>query len=168
MTIGEVQKVLQNLLREGVPIRNTSVILEALGDQAGVTRDPNMLTEYARSALARVISRQYRGSGGEIVVATVDPEIEEGIARLMEASPDTGMLGPDRNFSQTVVSQVAQMAEKMAAGGHQPIVLTRPGVRVYLKRIIERVLPNVVVLSYSEISDDEKVRSVGMVSLGED
>ncbi|HXL04574.1 MAG TPA: flagellar biosynthesis protein FlhA [Bacillota bacterium] len=167
MTIGEVQKVLQNLLREGVPIRNISRILETLGDYAGVTRDPDILTEYARSSLARVISSRYRGPDGEIVVATVDPEIEERIAKLMEAGPDTRMTGQDANFTQAVVSKVADMAGKMAGSGHQPIILTRPGVRFYLKRMIERVLPNVVVLSYSEITDDEKVRSVGMVSLSE-
>jgi flagellar biosynthesis protein FlhA len=167
MTIGEVQKVLQNLLREGVPIRNTSQILEALGDYAGVTRDPDMLTEYARSALARVISKKHRGPGGEIVVATMDPGIEEQIARLLEASPDTRIPGLDPSFTQAVISGVAGMAQRMAGGGHQPIILTRPGVRFYLKRMIERVLPNVVVLSYSEITDDEKVRSVGMVSLSE-
>lgn len=167
MSIGEVQKVLQNLLREGVPIRNTSAILEALGDYAGTTRDLNMLTEYARSALARVISKMHRGPDGQIVVATLDPRIEEQIAQFIEASPDTKTPGLNLDFSQAVVSQVANMAEKMAGSGHQPIILTRPGVRFYLKRMIERALPNVVVLSYSEITDDEKVRSVGMVSLSE-
>lgn len=167
MTIGEVQRVLQNLLREGVSIRNISLILEALGDYAGKTRDPEMLTEYARASLARVISRQYRNPNGEIVVATVDPGIEERIIQLIEESRDTGISGSDFDFSQAVVSGVAGMAKKMAMDGYQPIILTRPGVRFYLKRTIERVLPNVVVLSYSEITDDEKVRSVGMVSLSE-
>ena len=117
MTIGEVQRVLQNLLREGVSIRNTSMILEALGDYAGKTRDPDILTEYARASLARVISRQYRSPNGEIVVATVDPAIEEKIARLIEVSRDTGMTGSDLDFSQAVVSGVAGMAEKMAREG---------------------------------------------------
>lgn len=168
MTIGEVQRVLQNLLREGVSIRNTASILESLGDHARETRELDMLTEYARSALVREISRHYRNPDGEIVVATVDPVLEEKIAGLIGVSREAKASGLDFDFSQRVVGAVATMAERMAREGYQPVILTRPGVRFYLKRMIERVLSNVVVLSYSEIADDEKVRSVGMVSLNED
>lgn len=168
MTIGEVQRVLQNLLREGVSIRNTASILESLGDHARETRELDMLTEYARSALAREISRHYRNPDGEVVVATVDPVLEEKIAGLIGVSREAKASGLDFDFSQRVVGAVATMAERMAREGYQPVILTRPGVRFYLKRMIERVLSNVVVLSYSEIADDEKVRSVGMVSLNED
>lgn len=168
MTIGEVQRVLQNLLREGVSIRDTASILESLGDHARETRELDMLTEYARSALAREISRHYRNPDGEIVVATVDPVLEEKIAGLIGVSREAKASGLDFDFSQRVVGAVATMAERMAREGYQPVILTRPGVRFYLKRMIERVLSNVVVLSYSEIADDEKVRSVGMVSLNED
>ncbi|NLS45382.1 MAG: flagellar biosynthesis protein FlhA [Firmicutes bacterium] len=167
MTIGEVQKILQNLLREGVPIRNISVILETLADYAGTTRDLIMLTEYTRSALARVISNLYKGTDGEIIVATVDPRIEEKISQLLEKANNTGLPGLDHEYSQAIIEAVAGVAEKMAEKGHQPVVLTRFGVRFYLKRIIEQVLPNVTVLSYSEIVEGEKVRSIGMVSLNE-
>lgn len=166
LTIGDIQKVLQNLLREGVSIRSVATILEALGDHARETRDLDMLTEYARAALARSICRQYRNIDGELVVATVDPEFEEEIAKSLEARAENGLPALQPGIVQSLTRAVADVAERMASEGYQPVILTRPGVRPYLKRIIERALPNVVVLSYSEITSDQKVRSVGMVSPG--
>ncbi|MGE5585654.1 MAG: flagellar biosynthesis protein FlhA [Bacillota bacterium] len=167
MTVGEVQKVLQNLLREGVSIRNVATILEALGDHARETRDVDMLTEHARAALARMICRQYRGVDGELVVATVDPEIEEEIARAVEGHSAGEAPALEPGFVQAIARAVSRSVERMASEGYQPVLLTRPGVRAYLRRIVERVLPDVVVLSYNEITRDQKVRSVGTVSLNE-
>ncbi|MEW6105638.1 MAG: flagellar biosynthesis protein FlhA [Bacillota bacterium] len=167
MTVGEVQKVLQNLLREGVPIRNVATILEALGDHARETRDVDVLTEHARAALARVICRQYRNADGELVVSTVDPEIEEEIARSIEGRGAGEAPALEPRLVQSIVRAVSRAVEGMASEGYQPILLTRPGVRPYLRRIVERVLPDVVVLSYNEITRDQKVRSVGTVSLNE-
>lgn len=168
MTVGEVQKVLQNLLREGVSIRNVATILEALGDHARETRDVDVLTEHARAALARVICRQYRNADGELVVATVDPEIEEEIARSIEGRGAGEAPALEPGLVQSIVRAVSRAVEKMASEGYQPVLLARPGVRPYLRRIVERVLPDVVVLSYNEITRDQKVRSVGTVSLNED
>jgi len=178
MTVGDVQKVLQNLLREGVPIRNVATILEALGDHARETRDVDVLTEHARAALARVICRQYRNADGELVVSTVDPEIEEEIARAVEGRSTGAGLGVgtgvgeppalEPGLVQSVARAVSRAVEKMATEGYQPVLLTRPGVRPYIRRIVERVLPDVAVLSYNEITRDQKVRSVGTVSLNED
>ncbi|MBC7084095.1 MAG: flagellar biosynthesis protein FlhA [Firmicutes bacterium] len=167
MTVGEVQKVLQNLLREGVPIRNVATILEALGDHARETRDVDVLTEHARAALARVICRQYRNADGELVVSTVDPEIEEEIARSIEGRGAGEAPALEPGLVQSIVRAVSRAVEGMASEGYQPILLTRPEVRPYLRRIVERVLPDVVVLSYNEIARDQKVRSVGTVRLNE-
>ncbi|MDI6638750.1 MAG: flagellar biosynthesis protein FlhA [Bacillota bacterium] len=167
MTVGEVQKVLQNLLREGVPIRNVATILEALGDHARETRDVDVLTEHARAALARVICRQYRNADGELVVSTVDPEIEEEIARSIEGRGAGEAPALEPGLVQSIVRAVSRAVEGMASEGYQPILLTRPEVRPYLRRIVERVLPDVVVLSYNEMARDQKVRSVGTVRLNE-
>lgn len=167
LTVGEVQKVLQNLLREGVPIRNVATILEALGDHARETRDVDVLTEHARAALARVICRQYRNADGELVVSTVDPEIEEEIARSIEGRGAGEAPALEPGLVQSIVRAVSRAVEGMASEGYQPILLTRPEVRPYLRRIVERVLPDVVVLSYNEIARDQKVRSVGTVRLNE-
>ncbi|MGE5588740.1 MAG: flagellar biosynthesis protein FlhA [Clostridia bacterium] len=167
MTVGEVQKVLQNLLREGVPIRNVATILEALGDHARETRDVDILTEHARAALARMICRQYRNADGELVVATIDPEVEEEMTRSIGGRGAGEMPALEPGLVQAMVRAVSRAVERMASEGYQPILLTRPGVRPYLRRIVERVLPDVVVLSYNEITRDQKVRSVGTVSLNE-
>ncbi len=166
LSVGDIQKVLQNLLREGVSIRSIATILEALGDHARETRDLDTLTEYTRASLARSICRQYRNADGELVVATLDPEFEEEVLKAIEARAGTGPVPLEPGIVQSLTRAVANVAERMASEGHQPIILTRPGVRPYLKRLIERMLPNVVVLSYSEIASDQKVRSVGMVSRG--
>ncbi len=165
LSVAEVQRVLQNLLREGVSIRNVVAILEALGDHARETRDPDVLTEHARAALARSICMQYRNAEGELVVATVDPEAEEAIARAIEGRVEGGAPAVEPGTAQAITRSVADVAERMASEGYQPVILTRPRVRPYLRRLIERALPNVVVLSYGEITGDQKVRSVGMVSL---
>ncbi len=167
LTIGDVQKVLSSLLREGVSVRNVPAILEALGDHARETRDLDALTEHARAALARAICRQYRNADGELVVATVDPEIEEEMARALDgrAAGEAPALEP--GLVQSVIRAVSRAVERMASEGYQPVLLTRPGVRPYLRRLVERVLPDVVVLSYNEVTRDQKVRSVGTVSLHE-
>ncbi|NPV53677.1 MAG: flagellar biosynthesis protein FlhA [Firmicutes bacterium] len=165
LTIGEVQKVLQNLLRERISIRDMATILEALGDYARVTRDIDALTEYARAALARNICRQYKNAAGELVAATIDPGVEDIIAQAIQHSEAGSTLALEPAVVHRFTAALAKQAEKMVESGNQPVVLCRASVRPYVRRLTERLLPNLVVLSYNEIVPDQKVRTVGMVSI---
>lgn len=165
LSLGEIQRVLQNLLREGVAIRNLVVILEALSDRARTTKDSDLLTEAVREALARQLTRQYMAEAGYIPAITLDPSIEQTIADSVR-SGDTGLvLTVDPAFAQKLLNRLAQVAERAAAMGHQAVVVAAPGVRLPLRRLMERALPRIPVLSYAELAADAEIRSVGMVRL---
>jgi flagellar biosynthesis protein FlhA len=165
LTIGEVQKVLQNLLRERVPIRDMITILEALGDYGKATRNVDILSEYCRQALARTICRQYQNEEGMISVITINPSLEQIIADLVEDSDQGSYLAIDPSLVQKIFDSLSQQIEKSSMYGAQPVVLTTAPVRLHLKRLTERSIPGLVVLSYNEIVPDVKVRSVGVVSV---
>ncbi|MEW5947622.1 MAG: FHIPEP family type III secretion protein, partial [bacterium] len=165
MNLGEVQKVLQNLLRERVSIRNLVTILEALADYSPMTKDPHVLTEYVRASLARQICKQHQMPDGSIPTITIDPQFED---MILESVQETGtasypVLPPDvlQRFSKNLTETI----EKAVSLNYQPIVMCSPRVRMYIRRLIERLFPNVVVLSHSEIVPDARVRSVGAVGV---
>lgn len=170
LTVGEVQKVLQNLLRERISIRDIGTIMEALGDYARVTRDTDALTEQVRVALGRQICRQYQNENGELIVTTVDPGFEEAIARSMGDASSAGERIPaiEPGLAQKFIRAVADQVSKMVSAGHTPVLLTSPHVRLYIRRLLERSLPNLAVLSYGEIVDGHRVRTVGMVKLNDE
>ncbi len=167
LKVGEVQKVLQALLRERVPIRDLETILETLGDWAGKTKDLEILTEYVRNALARTICAQYRGPASVIHVVTIDPATEDYLAgniqRLEHGS--TLALPPDRQAELAL--KIRQEVEKAAAaaGGAPVAVLCSPQVRVWTRRIIEPVLPQTPVLALNEIVRGVDVQAHGVVSI---
>lgn len=165
LTIGEVQKVLQNLLRERVPIRDMITILEALGDYGKSTRNVDILSEYCRQALARTICRQYQNDEGMINVITVNPNLEQAIANSVEDSDQGSYLAIDPDLAQKIFDSLSQQIEKSSMYGAQPVVLTTAPVRLHFRRLTERSIPGLVVLSYNEIVPDVKVRSVGVVSV---
>jgi len=165
MTAGEVQKVLQNLLREGVSIRDLVSIAEALADHARQTKDPDILTEYARQALFRTITRQYGLDKGRIAVITLDPELEQLILKSIQRSEHGAYLALDPEVGQRVHASVREQVEKLTALGRQAIVLCSPIVRLYFRRLIERALPRLVVLSYNELDSGVEVESVGTVNV---
>ncbi|MEW6045940.1 MAG: flagellar biosynthesis protein FlhA [Bacillota bacterium] len=158
-SVGEVQKVLQNLLREGIPIRDLVTILEALADSARETRDIDSLTERVRSAMARHISRLYADEEGVIPVITLAPALEQRLEELA-ASP-AALLDP--GFVQQLVTRLATAQEQAAARGRQAVVLCSPSVRRYLRRLIERSLPRLPVVSYGEIAPGVQIASEGVV-----
>jgi flagellar biosynthesis protein FlhA len=165
LTVGEVQKVLQNLLRERVPIRDMITILETLGDYGKSTRNVDVLSEYCRQALARTICRQYQDEEGMINVITVSPSLEQMIASSVEDSGQGSYLAMDPNLVQKIFDSLSQQIEKSSMYGAQPVVLTTAPVRLHFKRLTERSIPGLIVLSYNEIVPDVKVRSVGVVSV---
>ncbi|BDG59370.1 flagellar biosynthesis protein FlhA [Caldinitratiruptor microaerophilus] len=163
LSLGEVQKVLQNLLREGVSIRDLVTIFETLADYGGATRDTDLLTEYVRAALARSICRQL-GLEGRVKVITLHPDLEQRIARAIDRQPTGTYLNLEPEVIQRLVHAIAARAGELAAQGQTPILLTAPAVRPYVRRLTERVVPRLVVLSWGEVEGSIEVEAVGMVT----
>ena len=160
LTVGEVQKVLQNLLREGVPIRNLVAILETLADLAPVTRDADYLTEYVREALGRQICQMYQENGA-LSVLTLSPEWEEEIAGSLEHTDRGLSVAMDPRILQMLYHALGQALEEYVMP--YPLILVSPQIRMALKRLTERALPRLIVMSYNEISPDVQVNAVGTV-----
>jgi len=165
LSTGEIQKVLQNLLRERVSIRSLEVILEALGDCAPRTKDPEILTEYARNALGRAICRSLAEPDGKLHVVSVDPKLEDAIDRAIQRT-ETGsyMTMPPADIRK-VVEAVGREVGRLASAGHSGVVLCSPQVRAHLKRLTEAELPSLAVISYNELVPEVQVESLGMVAV---
>jgi len=152
LKVGQVQKVLQRLLREKVPIRDLEAILEALADWAPRTQDPEVLTEYVRHALARTLCRQHAGADGSLHVITIDPGLEEYIAGAIEHGERGSFLRLSPEMSDPIIRAVTRALERLVGEGYAPVVLTSPQVRLQLLRLLENAIPGVVVLSYNEVA----------------
>jgi len=167
---GQVQKVLQSLLRERVPVRDLETILETLGDWAARTKDPDVLTEYVRNALARTICQMYRSPDGKIYCVTLDPQLEDLINSHLERSEAGTFLSVPPATQNRIVAAVRAQVEQAtrAASGRSVVVLCSPQVRAWVRRMIEASLPHVGVLAYNEIVRGVEVQSVGMVVLNDE
>jgi flagellar biosynthesis protein FlhA len=165
LTLGGVQKVLQNLLKEQISIRDMLTILETLADYAQLTKDTDILTEYARQALSRAITKQYLSADGSLSVITVDREIEDIIAGSIQQTSHGSYLSIEPGTAQKILNRVKQGFEKFGMISPQPIILSSPKIRIHLKRLTERFMPNLIVLSHNEISPDAQIQAMGMVSL---
>lgn len=164
MKLGEVQQVLRRLLREGVPIRQLGPILETLGDFALRTKDEILLAEYVRQRLARTLCTRYRDQDGRLHVVTLDPALEERIRAGFQHDENGLRIHLPPEAVQEVCGSIAAEVEKLVALRSPPIVLVGPDIRPALKQITEAHLPQLVVLSYNEITRDTKIESVGMAS----
>ena len=166
MTVGEVQKVLQHLLRERISVRDLVTILETLADNAGRTKSVDTLGEWVRSALARSICRQYvDDASGALQTLTLDPNLEQQL--LESIAPGLPNLALEPSFSRQLIQNLNQQIERMIALGYQqPVLLCMSSLRLPLRRLTERSLPNLVILSYNEIVPNTEVRAVGMVPDG--
>ncbi|MCQ2541360.1 MAG: flagellar biosynthesis protein FlhA [Lachnospiraceae bacterium] len=162
--LGEIQKVLQNLLTEGVSIRDLLTIFEALADHATVTRDTDLLTEYVRQTLKRAISNKYFGGNGQVSVLTLDPKVEQEIMGSVKQSEQGAYitLSPDR--IKAIVDNTRVELEKMENAGTNPIVLTSPIVRMYYRKLMEDYFKDLIVISYNEVSSDVELQSLGMIT----
>lgn len=165
MGIGEIQKVLANLLKEGISIRDLVTILETLADYAQITRDADMLTEYVRQALRKSISQKYF-SEGRTKVITLDPNLEQEIMASVQHSEQGSYLAIDPEKTQMIFSNLNKEVAKLTSMGIQPIILTSPIVRIYFKRLVEQIAPDLVVLSYNEVEPTAEIQSIGMVGVG--
>jgi flagellar biosynthesis protein FlhA len=164
MKLSEVQQVLQNLLREDVPIRQLGVILETLGDFAHRVKDPIWLTEYVRHRLARTISHRYRDSAGILKVVTLDPAMEDRITAGSEQTERGIFLRMSPETINKTCQRIAENLKKLEQQSRPLCVLVSPKIRVPLRQMLQENLPHVRILSYNEISRDTSVESVAMVS----
>ncbi|NLB89429.1 MAG: flagellar biosynthesis protein FlhA [Syntrophomonadaceae bacterium] len=164
MSIGDIQKVLSNLLKEQVSIRDMVTILETLADYAKVTRDNDVLTEYVRQALRRQITKQYVDNDMSLKVLTLDPSIEEQLRESVQQSEFGSYLALDPEIAQQIMDRLTQYHQNLTSQGITPIILCAPVLRIYFKRLVDRFITNLVVLSYNEIDSDVNVEVIGMVS----
>ncbi len=164
LKLSEVQQVLQNLLREDVPIRQLGTILETLGDYATRIKDPLWLTEYVRHRLARTISHRYRDENGVLRVVTMDPAMEDRVAAGVEQN-DRGMfIRMSPAAVQLTCSQIAKAIQRLDQIGSPRIILVSPKIRIALRQITSEHLPDLRILSYNEVTRDTNTESVAMVS----
>ena len=163
MKLAEVQQILQMLLREAVPIRQLSPILETLGDYGARTKDPILLTEYVRHRLARTICTRYRDKESRLSVVTLDPTLEDRIRAGFDHNEHGMFVRMSPQAVEALCRLIAKEVEKLTTVGHPPIVLVSPQIRAALKQITIPHLPQLVVLSYNEITRDTKIDSLAMV-----
>ena len=160
MSFGEVQKVLANLLKEGVSIRDLVTIFETLADYAPATRDPDMLTEYVRQSLARTISKKFV-PGKKARVVTLDQGLEEKIMDSVQQTDQGSYITLDPKVTRDMLSSLSKQLNVFTQLGEQPIVLTSPVVRLYFKKLTEQFAPGLVVLSYNELEPGIEIQSMG-------
>jgi flagellar biosynthesis protein FlhA len=162
LPLGTVQKVLQNLLAEGVSIRDLALILETLADAASSTKDPVVLTEFARQALGRTICRSLAAADGTLKVFTLSPALEQQLTDALADGDQGRYLALDPRAAQGVIEAIAQTVGKGCLDG-TPVVLSSPAIRPHLRRLTERYLPHLAVVSYNEIGTDITIKAVAMV-----
>lgn len=164
MGVGEIQKVLQNLLEEGISIRDLVTIFETLADHAAVTRDPDILTEYVRQALKRAISSKYFPVGEVTNVVTVDPSIEQEIMNSVKNTEQGSYLSLDPERSKKIIESLGNELKKLEDMGKNPIVITSPIVRMYFRNLAKDYYKDIIVISYNEVESNVELQSVGMVT----
>ncbi len=163
MSLGEIQKVLANLLKEGVSIRNFVTILETLADHINITRDTDMLTEYVRQGLGRAISKQFITNQPAKVI-TLDKGLEQTIMDSLQQTESGTYISMDPNIVQSVLNNLAKHIQRLMSLGEQPIVVTAPIARLYFKRLTEQLSQDLVVLSYNELDPSLEIESIGVVN----
>ncbi|SDN17984.1 flagellar biosynthesis protein FlhA [Lachnospira pectinoschiza] len=162
--IGEIQKVLQNLLSEGISIRDLVTIFETLADHASVTRDTDILTEYVRQSLKRAISGKYFPSNETTSVVTLDPNIEQEIMGSVKNTEQGSYLSLDPERTKKIMASTGSELKKLEDMGKNPIVITSPIVRLYFKKLAVDYYKDIIVISYNEVESNVELQSVGMVT----
>ncbi len=165
LNVGQVQKVLQNLLKERVSIRDLQTILETLADYAALTKDTDVLTEYVRQRLGRSIVRQYQTPEGELPLMTLGKNIEDKLAKSLSEVDQGAYLSIDPEVGQKILSTLNKSLERLVQMNYQPIILCSPLIRRHLRKLTAQFLPNLVILSHSEIPPATKIKVLGEVEL---
>jgi flagellar biosynthesis protein FlhA len=165
LSLGEIQRVLQALLSEGVSIRDLGAIVESVGDKARVTRDPSLLAEYARQALGRAITAPHLDPTRTLRVITLDPTIEQELATSITQTSDGEYLAMEPTRAQAVLTAVKSQSDHAAArGGIRPVLLCSARVRRHLRRLVESAVPHLPVCSYNEVAPGISVETIGVIS----
>ena len=162
--IGEIQKVLQNLLEEGISIRDLVTIFETLADHAAVTRDTDILTEYVRQSLKRAISGKYFPPNEVTNVITLDPKVEQEIMGAVKNTEQGSYLSLDPARTKAIMDSLGEELKKLEDMGKNPIVITSPIVRLYFKKLASDYYKDIIVISYNEVESNIELQSVGMVT----
>jgi len=165
LSLGGIQDILKNLLKEQVPIRDMATILETIADYANMTKDTEVLTEYVRQRLSRTICKRFQNAEGKIGVISFEPQLEQSIANAIHKTEKGNLLALDPNMAQKLIDKLAEIIKGSLSSGYEVVLLTSSSVRVHIRRLIENALPQLAVLSYKEISPGVMIDSVGVVKL---
>ena len=165
LTLGQVQNVMQNLLKEQVSVRDLGTLLETLADWGAVTKDIDVLTEYVRQALARQITNQYVNEEGKLPVLTLGQEAESKAAEAIKQTQHGSYLALEPDTAQKLVDSVKKEMEKFGMLNYQPILLTNPTIRLHIRRLTERFIPNLVVLSHNEVLPGSNLEAIGVANI---
>ena len=165
LNLGAVLRVVKNLLKEGVSIRDMRTILETLADYAGITKDPDVLTEFVRQGLGRFIVDQHKLEDDSLYLITLDREVEDIIAEAIQPSDQGSYLAIEPNVAQQIINSIRIMIDRCSMNGNQPILLASPSIRRHVRKLIERFMPHTSVLSHNEIPQNVKIQSLGVVSI---
>jgi flagellar biosynthesis protein FlhA len=162
ISVGDLQKVLQNLLKEQVPIRDLVTILECVSEQSGKIKDIDLLTEYVRQSLKRSISHKLAPLG-ELKVLTIDPQVEKMISSSVRQTEHGAYLALEPDKAQNIMQNLNEEVTRLTQTGNQPIVIVSPVVRMYFKKLTEQIMPELTVISYNELENNVRVQAVGAV-----
>ncbi|NMO96174.1 flagellar biosynthesis protein FlhA [Paenibacillus lemnae] len=165
LSVGDVQKVLAKLLKEKISIRDLVTIFETLADSGQYSKDPDVLTEYVRQSLSRQITQQYVQEGEAMRVITVGPALEKKIAESVQQTEQGSYIAMDPVSTQSIFQKLSEQVNRLIQMGQQPVLLTSPAIRMYLRQVIERSMQDIPVLSYSELEPNVEIQSVGVVNL---
>jgi flagellar biosynthesis protein FlhA len=164
LTVGEIQRVLQSLLREGVSIRDLGAIVESVGDRARMTRDTALLAEYARQALGRAIVAPHLDEEANLRAIALDPQLEQEVSESIAQTPDGEFLAMEPTRAQALVRSLSGQVEQALAKGRRPVLLCSSRVRRHLRRLCEQTLPQLAVCSYTEVAPGVSVETIGVVT----
>jgi flagellar biosynthesis protein FlhA len=165
LSLGEIQRVLQSLLSEGVSIRDLGAIVESVGDKARITRDPSLLAEYARQALGRAITAPHLDPLQTLRVITLDPTIEQELATSITQTSDGEYLAMEPSRAQAVLTAVKSQSDHASArGGIRPVLLCSARVRRHVRRLVESAVPHLPVCSYNEVAPGISVETIGVIT----
>ncbi len=163
LNLGTVQKVLQNLLREKVSIRDLRTILETLADVGQTIKDADILTEFVRQALGRMITNQYKTSDNTLPVITFSNEIENTLYESIKKTEQGEYLAIDPALGQFIINKIQEFLPIFIQNNYEPVLLTSPGIRPHIRKYLERFIPNIAVLSYNEIVGNVQIKSIGVI-----
>jgi flagellar biosynthesis protein FlhA len=163
LNVGQVQRVLQNLLAEGISIRNLAGILEKVSDYTSVTKNPDELSEHARRALGGQIAKAYQTENGSLRAITLDPQLEQQIAQGVRQSPTEVALVMEPKLARHLMDSLSKLVQQMLAAGHPPVVLCAPQIRLGFRRFFESTFGELAVLSYSELPARVQIQNAAVI-----